>query len=312
MTVTRTRSTLSLAAMLVVLASLAAPTASAQSGLGSNLDDPTGREPARPRARPEQTQTPPARSGEQAPAGYEDADIPPAPGASYGVTTSDGDDSRLADRMRALDASWAVLGSQGLNYTSAVLSLVLGAAQVVIGGVLLEVGGGFDLFAPVFITMGSIQVARAIVVDFILRPNPQPTAIRYASMPGGTRAQRLARLRYGEEQLESLAEQSAIIRYVDSGITLAGAAVLVGAYFAIREDSIGGDFQPYELLFFIGPAVSVVVSLINLFTPSNAERRWDAYRQMRERTGGDLAVELTPTIGIDPNGGAFAGVTGRF
>ena len=304
------RSGLWLGAAVVALVSLAAPTASAQTGLGSGLDDPTGREPVREHAEPFEGQ---ATVPREAPPDYEGAAIPPAPGAGYGETSSgDPVDSRLADRMRALDASWAVLGSQGLNYTSAVLSLVLGAAQVVIGGVLLEVGGGFELFAPVFMTMGAIQVARAIIVDFILRPNPQPIAIQYASMPGGTRAQRLARLHYGEEQLEALAEQSAIIRYVDSGINLVGAGIIVGAYFAIREDSIGGDFQPYELLFFIGPAVSVVVSLINLFTPSNAERRWDAYRQMRERTGGDLAIELTPSIGIDPNGGAFAGLTGRF
>jgi len=303
-----------LAAMLAALATLATPIASAQSGLGSSLDDPTGREPVRQRPQPDAQTRPPPPSGDRVPPDYENADIPPAPGGSYGVTTSDGGggDSRIADRLRALDASWAVLGSQGLNYTSAVLSLILGAAQVVIGGVLLEVGGGFELFAPIFMTMGGIQVARAIVVDFILRPNPQPIAIRYASMPGGTREQRLARLRYGEEQLEALAEQSAILRYVDSGINIVGAGVLVAAYFAIREETGVGDFQPYELLFFIGPAVSLVVALINLFTPSNAERRWDAYRQMRERTGGDLAIELTPIIGVDPQGGGFAGVGGRF
>lgn len=217
----------------------------------------------------------------------------------------------IANRLRALDATWATLGAQGPNYANSVISLILGAGEIVVGGVLLEVGGGWEIMAPFFFVTGGVTVVRTILIDFVLRPNPQSVAIEYSMMPSGSRAQQLARLRYGESQLQSIAEQSAILRYVDSGINILGAGALVGAYLAIRNDSL--DFQPIELIFFIGPAISTLIAVINLFSPSNAERRWDAYREMRDRQGGDLAsIELTPIVAVDPSGGALAGLGGRF
>ena len=286
-------------ALACLLLGTSAP-ALAQTNLGSRLDDPSGRTPVRAH------ETPFEDAPRAAPPTY-GSDVPEPP--SYGSPAVSVGDSHLADRLRVLDASWGVLGAQGLNYTNSVLSLIVGAAQVVIGGVMLEVGPPWDSVAPIFMVTGGVQVARTIIVDFILRPNPQPIAFQYAGMPNGTRAQRLARLRYGEEQLQSLAEQSAVLRYVDSGINVAGAGALVGAYFGLRPS--GRDFDPIELIFFIGPAVSLVIAVINLFTPSNAERRWDAYSQMRERMGGDL-VEITPMIQVDPRGGGLAGLNGRF
>ncbi len=279
---------------------LLAPTlASAQRGLGDQLDDPTGRAPV---------EAHPAPFEESPPANYAADGIPEPPG--YGSLSLSGDQDHVARRLRALDATWSVLGAQGVSYTNSVLSLILGAAQVVIGGVLYEVGGSFELFAPIFIVTGGVQVARTIIVDFILRPNPQPIGLEYLSMPGATEDQRLARLRYGEAQLEALAERSAIIRYVDSGINLAGAVGLVAAYFGIRPSGV--DFDPVELIFFIGPAVSTVIAVMNLFGQSSAERRWEAYQEMRERMGDDSHVEITPTLQIDPRGGGLAGLQGRF
>jgi len=294
------------ASTLVCLLLLASTPASAQTGLGDRLDDPTGRTPVA--AHPPPPRETPPNYGSQ-PDGSDEFrnGVPQPPG--YGSPDLSVNDAHLTDRLRALDATWSVLGAQGVNYTNSVLSLVLGAAQVVIGGVLLEVGGSFELFAPIFMVTGGVQVARTVVVDFILRPNPQPIGLQYMGMASGTREQQLARLRYGEAQLESLAEQSEVLRYVDSGINIAGAGALVGAYFAVRDSS--RDFDPIELIFFIGPGVGAVIAVINLFSLSNAERRWDAYREMRERMGGDL-VEITPILQIDPRGGGFAGLQGRF
>ncbi len=299
MTWTLPRALLLLASFSLVAASPAA----AQGGLGGWLDDPSGRAPTQPRNRPGE-EVPPIGA---VPDTYQ-GEVPEPP--SYGSPQVSVVDAQLNDRLRMLDASWNVLGAQGLNYTNSVLSLIVGAAQVVIGGVFLEVGPPWDFIAPIFMVTGGVQVARTIVVDFILRPNPQPVALEYMAMSSGTRDERLARLRFGEEQLERLADQSATLRYVDSGINVAGAGALVAAYFAMRPG--GTDFDPVELIFFIGPAISLVMAVINLFTPSNAERRWDAYRQMRERTGGDL-VELSPALTVDPvNGGGWAGLNGRF
>ena len=297
-------STLARAFLLSTVILAAASPAAAQGGLGAGLDDPSGRVPVQAHPPPFENAPPGA-----VPDAYR-GDVPEPP--SYGSPQTSLVDAQITDRLRMLDASWNVLGAQGLNYTNAVLSLIVGAAQVVIGGVFLEIGAPWDFIAPIFMVTGGVQVARTIVVAFILRPNPQPVALEYLGMRSGTREERLARLRFGEEQLERLADQSATLRYVDSGINVAGAGALVAAYFAMRDSSGLGDFDPVELIFFIGPAISLVMAVINLFTPSNAERRWDAYRQMRERTGGDL-VELAPAITVDPvNGGGWAGLNGRF
>ncbi|MCB9596416.1 MAG: hypothetical protein H6719_27080 [Sandaracinaceae bacterium] len=292
-------STLVRALSIAALVSTIASPAAAQGGLGGRLDDPTGRQPVRRHEEPIEGVL------MRVPDAYGD-DVPEPP--SYGAPVRSRTDAQLDDRLRVLDASWNVLGAQGLNYTNSVLSLIIGGAQVVVGGVFLEIGPPWDFIAPIFMVTGGVQVARTIIVDFILRPNPQPIALEYLGMASGTRQERLARLRYGEEQLESLATASATLRYVDSGLNVAGAGALVAAYFGMRDDR--RDFDPVELIFFVGPAISLVMAVINLFTPSNAERRWDAYREMRERMGGDL-VEVSPAISVDPHGG-WAGLNGRF
>lgn len=275
--------------------------AQAQAGLGANLDDPTGRAPIRTQRSP--------FVGDSVPA-------PP----SYGGGDEAIDDSGIArfhliDRLRALDATWATLGMKGTSYTNSVFSLVAGASLIVIGGVLLEVDSSagttdYEIIAPMLLVMGGVSIARTIIVDFVLRPNPQPIAIEYARMPSGTRAQQLARLRYGEEQLEAIAERSMILRFVDSGINIASVAALIGMYLEIRGDR---DFEAIEAIFFIGPAISTVIAVINLFSPSSAEQRWDAYREMREHRGGDIAsVHVEPVLSADPRGGGYLGLRGSF
>lgn len=270
--------------------------AQAQAGLGANLDDPTGRAPIRTQRSP--------FVGDSVPA-------PP----SYGGGDEAIDDSGIArfhliDRLRALDATWATLGMKGTSYTNSVFSLVAGASLIVIGGVLLDIGMGSERLAPLLFVMGGVSIARTIIVDFVLRPNPQPIAIEYANMPSGTRAQQLARLRYGEEQLEAIAERSMILRFVDSGINIASVAALIGMYLEIRGDR---DFEAIEAIFFIGPAISTVIAVINLFSPSSAEQRWDAYREMREHRGGDIAsVHVEPVLSADPRGGGYLGLRGSF
>src|SRR5690349_23812029 len=47
----------------------------------------------------------------------------------------------------------------------------------------------------------------SVVCDLILRPSPSGASLHYQSMPSATRAQRLAQLRYGEQQLNAIADQ---------------------------------------------------------------------------------------------------------
>jgi hypothetical protein len=184
-------------------------------------------------------------------------------------------------RIRALESSWQTLGAQGgPDYVGAVLSMVGGGLEIGLGAILLDQGAPFDAMAPYFIVLGGVSILRTIVVDFVLRPNPQSTAIQFQHMPSGTRQETLARLRFGEQQLEALANQWMITRVVDASINIAGALAIIPAYLVPRNFTI---VNPLEAFIFIGPAIALIGAIITLASTSSAEQRWDAYRQLRDR-----------------------------
>lgn len=253
--------------------------------------------------------------------------MPPPPGTAaprewsgtYGVSVVD---ANLRQRLRVLDATWSSLANTGgPNWFSGIAGIVGGGASITIGALLLEFDdpvGSASYIAPYLITLGITSVLRSTLVDLILPPNPRPTAIRYANMPDGTREEALARVRFGENELESLAEYSLIVRIVDASLSIAGALAVIPAYLIPRDWMI---VSPFEALVFIGPALSLIFGIITLASPSGPEQRWDAYREMRRRLGEDgdeaaLPRAIGPTFqagfSIDPNGGGAATLTGRF
>lgn len=198
-------------------------------------------------------------------------------------------DAELNDRLRALDTTWASLARTGEpNVLNIVIALSLGALQMGFGIAFTQTGDPlWTSLAPYFITLGAVAITRTVVVDIIMRPDPRGQALEYQHMPSITRANRLARLQYGERELDAIAEFSFISRLVDAGMNILGAAASVIAYFAIRPP---GDFNALESFIFIGPAVSLIMAIVTLASPSEAEQRRDAYHRMRrtlaERRGG--------------------------
>lgn len=317
-------------ALAVSLAAIGSGNAAAQ-GPASRLGDPqTGR--------PSTVAPTPAPQGPARVATDPDY-IPPPPGARprlpddyragadrYEEEVDDDGPPRLDldNRLRALDVTWATLGAQGgPDIANAILSILGGGIEIALGALFLEFNpDAGEAMAAFFITLGAATVVRTVLVEFILRPDPRGPALEYQHMPNGTRAQRLRRLEYGEQQLASLAERSFIMRMVDGGINVAAAIAVVPAYLLAR----GPAFTELEALIFIGPAISLVTGIIRLASPTPAEQRWSAYQQMRQRMDerrergeeAELAipppsgVELTYGLSIDPNGGAFATVGGLF
>jgi hypothetical protein len=309
---------------IALLAALV-PAAGAAAQAGAGLGDPITGQPAPPRV--EAPAEPPARAPAEAAEadGVDDAAIPEPPGAepreapprSYGVTAVD---ANLQQRLRALDSTWAALANTGgPQWFSGIGGIIGGGASIAIGAILLDIDttGGANFIAPYLITLGATSVLRATLVDLILPPNPRPTAIRFANMPDGTQEQALERVRFGEEELEALAEYSMIVRIVDASLSIAGALAVVPAYLVPRDWTI---VDPLEALIFIGPGLSLIFGVITLASPSGAEQRWDAYKDLRRRLeGGDTAAlprETGPTFSagfsIDPRGGGAATLTGRF
>ncbi|HJL20562.1 MAG TPA: hypothetical protein RMH99_33200 [Sandaracinaceae bacterium LLY-WYZ-13_1] len=305
--------------MSLSLALLASP-ASAQRGAAGALDDPSGRAPgARSTPDADASGPAPSRSVTTDPDYADAVEVPEPPG----VPVVGGDDAggvapTVRERLRLLDSTWQVLANTGgPAWFDGIAGIVGGGISIALGAILLELdpGGSGERLAPYLITLGSTAVVRAALVDLILPPNPRPTAIRYANMPDATPEQARERLAYGERELEALAEYSMILRILDGGLSIAGALAVVPAYLAPNDWTI----SELEALIFLGPALSLVFGIITLASPSPAERRWDAYREMRDREG-EPRAEADPGItwhagfAIDPrNGGrGSATLTGRF
>ncbi len=327
----RSLSTLGVLVLVTALPALGSGRAAAQ-GPASRLGDPqTGRPsdvappeaPRHARVATDPAEVPPPPGAAREPDGYA-----PGPYGGYAEEddTSDGGPPRLDldNRLRALDVTWATLGSQGgPDIANAILSILGGGIEIALGALFLELDPSVgEVMAPFFITLGATTVVRTIVVEFILRPDPRGPALEYQHMPNGTRAQRLRRLEYGEQQLAALSERSLIMRVVDGSLSIAAALAVVPAYLLAR----GSAFQPMEAFIFVGPAISLVTGIITLASPTAAEQRWAAYQQMRRRMDearergeeADLVapppagVELGYGLAFDPNGGGMATITGTF
>lgn len=325
-----------LTALVVTLGALSVVPASAQRGPASRLGDP--RPGATARTAPDVGRAPPARAG-QRPDGALDAErvpLPPgyrpdagraAPSVEDDAVDGDAPSAiEVQNRIRALDATWGTLGlAGGANIGGAILALVGGGIQIGLGVLLLELGSpSASDFAPYFFVLGGTSVLRTILVEFILRPDPRGTAIQYQNMPDATRSQALARMRYGERELEGLAERSLIMRVVDGGLNIASGLAVIPAYLVPRDF----ELNAFEWLVLIGPAFAVVSGIITLATPSAAERRWQAYDELRRRQaprGGRAGLELDPltmpapegpsfdaSLSLDPNGGGMAFLSGTF
>ncbi len=292
-----------------------------RTGAPSSSPPPRAAPTSRPRAgEVEEVPVPPGYRQRAAQANEPAEDEPVDPGAPPTL--------EVRNRIRALDATWATMGlAGGPNIGSAILQMVGSGIQIGLGALLLELGtpGAAD-FAPYFFVLGGTSILRTVLVEFMLRPDPRGVAIQYQNMPDATRAQALARMRYGEQQLRGIAEQSLIMRMVDGGLNIASGLAVIPAYLVPRNF----ELLDFEWLVLIGPAFAVVSGIITLATPSPAERRWEAYDAMRrrleaQRGRGRASLELEalrmpaadgPSFGgglsVDPNGGGIAFLTGTF
>ncbi len=233
----------------------------------------------------------------------------------------------IQSRLRVLDSTWQSLAlTGGPNWMNFVVALIGGGIQIGLGAWMATQGPPADTFAPMLISLGAIGLISP-VLRLILRPDASGPALRYQAMPDSTPAETLARLHYGEQQLESYANAFFVMRMIDASVNV-GAAVAVAAITVAAFDSLIDFSQPYTYFLFIGPLISLINGIIEFATPSPAEQRWALYVQMRDqlrarRRAGEDVSELDlvvpsfaePSVSFGaapaPNGG-YGVVTGRF
>ena len=241
--------------------------------------------------------------------------------------------SSISTRLRSLDADLQVLAARGGgSVVDGVLAIVMGATSVGIG-IFMDVSGSAPgpSMTPYLYLYGGAGIVRG-VLDFVFMRNPSSIAITYTHMPMGSLGEVRARLRFGEHELESLAQTAEIARIIDGALSIGTGLAVVPVYLGPTNFSFSSAFDYFVL---IGAAVSATTGIITLFSANEAERRWSAYRELRERLlateqgAADeqeleraaeemAAFELAPAgpqlrpVLAGTTGGLFVGATGTF
>lgn len=183
--------------------------------------------------------------------------------------------SRIATRLRVLDADLGALANRGGNgIVDGVLSMLSGALSITLGVLVDE-----DLLRTYLFLWGGANVARGII-DLVVSPNASEPAIQYAHMPMDSPTEVRRRLEFGEDALHSLARRTRLARILDASINIAVGVAVVPLYLGPNDFEIQSPFDYFVL---IGSGISVISGIINLATRSEAEKRWNAYDELRGR-----------------------------
>ena len=265
--------------LALALSLVSAPSALAQSEGASQLGTPTARDGSRPTATPELGDVPPPPDQ-----GYQ----PRYPGVRDGSVRVDLDDegadapdvripSRTATRLRVVGSSLRTLAARGGNkLVDGILSLTSGALVIGIAGWQWsedkQLGGYLMLY-------GVANVARG-VIDLALTPNASRYSIEFTHMPRTNLEEVEAALAFGERSLEQMAKRTRLARILDASLNIAVGAAVIPLYLAPNDFEID---DPFDYFVIIGSGISIISGLISLATRSDAERRWQAYQDMRDR-----------------------------
>lgn len=209
------------------------------------------------------------------PPGAEAGWVPAEPGSTLQLRSS------ISTRLRALDADLQVLAARGGgSIVDGVLAIVMGATSVGIG-LFMDLSGtapasGMTAYLYVY---GGSGIVRG-VLDFLFLRNPSGVAITYAHMPMADLGEVRTRLRFGERELESLAQSAEISRILDGALSIGTGLAVIPVYLGPTNFSFTNAFDYFVL---IGAAVSATTGIITLFSTNEAERRWSAYRELRDR-----------------------------
>lgn len=192
--------------------------------------------------------------------------------------------SGIATRLRALDSDFQVLSLRGGNVVGGVISMLAGGLAIALGIVGDVSYGSFGTgMSPYLYVYGGSGLARG-VLELALMPNASGPAITFAHMPMTTMEEVEERLHYGETELASLAERSLISRVLDGSLSIATGLAIIPLMFASSGyDPFAAANLPFAIIGFATAAISTVTGIITLASSSEAERRWSAYEELRDR-----------------------------
>lgn len=183
---------------------------------------------------------------------------------------------RVLARLRALDRDYTALSVRGSSgIVDGILSIVTGGLSIAIGAVLPDAANGYATYLYVF---GAGNVAHGIVNLFI-SPDPVDPALIFAHMPMGSVSEVKARLRFGEQSLEGLADSARLGRILEGSLDIATGVAFVPFYLAPRDYKLDGGIL--DIVVLTAALIRVISGVATLVVRSEIERRWSAYEALR-------------------------------
>ena len=190
--------------------------------------------------------------------------------------------STISTRMRALESDLQALALRGGGYSiDGVIQLLSSGVSIAVG-VLFATSGGTtnDAFSAYLFTMGGVGVARGLLT-LLIPVTPAESAVSYAHpLPLNSYAEARARLRSREGELDGLATAGMIGRVIDGSLGVGVGLAMIPIFVSVGEFDTENPLN-YVMLLLAG--VSTVTGIITLFSTSDAERRWNGYRELRDR-----------------------------
>jgi hypothetical protein len=185
---------------------------------------------------------------------------------------------RITARLRALDRDYTALSARGSSgLVDGILSVVTGGLSIVLGALLPDTSNGFATYFYVF---GAGNIAHGIV-DIAVTPDPVEPALLFAHMPMRDVDEVKARLRFGEQSLESLAGRARIGRILEGSLDIATGVAFIPFYLGPRDYAFSGDVL--DILMVTAALIRVVSGVATMLSPTDAERRWSAYDRLRDQ-----------------------------
>ncbi len=213
--------------------------------------------------------------------------------------------SRIATRLRVLDADFAAVAARSGGLVNGILSIVTGGISITLGALIND-----QYLSPYLYVFGGASVTRGII-DLLLTPNTQDPYVQFSHMPMGTTQEVYAKLAYGEQELEAIARRFRIARILDASINIGVGLAIVPLYLGPNNF----DIDAFGAFVIIGAGISVVSGVISLISRSEAERRWSTYQELLERLdeqeSANRGVQLHWGASPLPGGGAVS-VGGTF
>jgi hypothetical protein len=177
--------------------------------------------------------------------------------------------------------------SRDARITSGIIQLAEGAAFIVLGFVLAAIPGadgpGIDTFQYSTWFQGGYMAATG-VTQLAWAPARERLSREYAAQPRATPHERRDRVRFGERALDEMAADGERRRYL---MPIASALLPLGTLAVLyRHQIFDGDPMPeppslnYIVIGLVG--LSIIPSLVSMFSHSDEERLRDRYRSELE------------------------------